>query len=162
MINPGRSPVGVCMCVRPPALPIDCPTPHPPCPPACPCPRLQLSAKRKQAQQEVQAAAAPPPPSEPTKPVPRGLTAPPTAAGEASEQQQPQQARQPLRLVIKADVQGSMEAVCAMAQELQGDRVDLKVCAYVRRQARQLLPATGHACVCVCTCRLLDRMRYVE
>ena len=35
--------------------------------------------------------------------------------------------KQVLRLIVKADVQGSMEAVASMVRELAADRVDLKV-----------------------------------
>ena len=49
------------------------------------------------------------------------------AVGRQQQQQQQQPSRKALRLVVKADVQGSMEAVAAMVQELAADKVDLKV-----------------------------------
>uniref|UniRef100_A0A7S3QQL7 Tr-type G domain-containing protein n=2 Tax=Dunaliella tertiolecta TaxID=3047 RepID=A0A7S3QQL7_DUNTE len=106
----------------------------------------ELSAKHKQAQQEAQAASSAPSPTTAGKLIPRGLTTPTPATEDSDseqgtegkehaqqqpaqqqQQQQQQQPKRPLRLVVKADVQGSMEAVLAMVRELAADRVDLKV-----------------------------------
>ena len=47
------------------------------------------------------------------------------------EQRQPQQLK-PLRVIVKADVQGSAEAVQSMVADLSAGRVDLKVRAWVQ------------------------------
>lgn len=100
----------------------------------------QLSRQQKEAQQEVLTGPSATPAASPSKVTPRGfLTPQATASAELpekvgadadtqdSQQQQQQAPKQVLRLVIKADVQGSMEAVTGMVRELAGDRVDLKV-----------------------------------
>lgn len=106
---------------------------------------MQLSARHKEAQQEVlTGAVAAPVVSE--KVTPRGFLTPQgeEQAGadadihdDAWQQRNQQAPKQILRLVIKADVQGSMEAVTGMVRELAGERVDLKV----RRDQRERISA---------------------
>jgi translation initiation factor IF-2 len=96
----------------------------------------QLSARHKEAQQEALSGPTAPPAAVAGKATPRGHLNPETSSEQQTEevrtsdfkqQELPQQPKQVLRLVIKADVQGSMEAVTGMVRKLAGDRVDLKV-----------------------------------